>query len=153
MFTFEFMPILHICWSLPSGLSVISSFLYFENFSLNPMGVWDNECPKASVTLAVWSSGKSYLFLQNFEKVLLENLICSHGIFSPEKSDVFLHNLPGKCPYGIFFLLENRISSCEILRLLWKVYMCYCIVFGSSYYIQASWKIWKNHSWKKEQIF
>ena len=26
--------------------------------------------------LGVWSSGKSYLFLKNFEKALLENLIC-----------------------------------------------------------------------------
>ena len=35
--------------------------------------------------LGVRSPGKSYVFLQNFEKALLENLICSYGIFSTWK--------------------------------------------------------------------
>ena len=30
--------------------------------------------------LGVWFPGKSYQFLQNFEKALLEKLICSYGI-------------------------------------------------------------------------
>ena len=41
--------------------------------------------------LGVWSPGKSYLFLQNFEKAL-ENLICSYGLMvflSLGKSYVF----------------------------------------------------------------
>ena len=85
--------------------------------------------------------GKSYLFLQNFEKALLEILMCSslfclswkiymcsYTIFgSPIKFDVLIKEL---C-----LLLENQRCSC---------------------YIQASWKICvfqksllKSRSWKK----
>ena len=62
-----------------------------------------NEVILQNICSWVWSPGKSYLFLQNFEKALLENLICSYGIY--------------------FFLLENLMCSNEILdKISWKIW-------------------------------
>ena len=77
------------------------------------------------------SPGKSYLFLQNFEKALLENLICSYGnsfswkilcvltkfwTRSPGNFDLFLWNFEKA-------LLEILMCS-STFCLSWKIYMC-----------------------------
>ena len=87
--------------------------------------------------LWVWSPGKSYLFLQNLEKALLENLFCSYGISfswkiicvltkfwtrSHGKFDLFLR---------YFLLLENRMCSCRILRKLSCKFGCVLVHFAS----------------------
>ena len=95
---------------------------------------------------------KSYAFLQNFEKALLENLICSYGIsFSWKILCVltkFWTRSHGKFDLLLryFLLLENRMCSClqnfekallqilmcsYILPLLENLYMCSCNIFGS----------------------
>ena len=101
--------------------------------------------------LGVWSPGKLYVFLQNFEEGLLESLICSYGIsFSwkilcvltkfwtryswkfrsvpmiflpPGKSYVFLQNFEKA-------LLEIFMCS-STFCLSWKIYMCSDTIFGS----------------------
>ena len=89
--------------------------------------------------LGVWSPGKSYLFLQNFENALLEKLICSYGIsFSWKILCVltkFLTRSPGKFDLFLwyFFFLEIRMCSCRILNFLpfLENAMCSCTIFGS----------------------
>ena len=83
------------------------------------------------------SPGKSYLLLQNFENTLLENLICSYCIsFSWKVLCVltkFWTRSPGNFDLFLwyFFLLENRMCSCRILRKLsWK-FWCVLVRFAS----------------------
>ena len=97
-----------------------------------------------------WTPGNSYLFLQNFENDLLENLICSYGIYFSWKMlcvlTKFWTRSHGKFDLFLwyFLLLENRMCSCRILRKLleilmcsnkfclsWKTYMCSCNISGS----------------------
>ena len=87
--------------------------------------------------LGVWSPRKSYLSLQNFENTLPENLICSYGISFCWKILCVLTNFwtrfLGKFDLFLlyFFLLENRMCSCEILRKLsWK-FWCVLLHFAS----------------------
>ena len=87
--------------------------------------------------LGVWSLGKSYVFLQNFEKTLLENLICSYGISFSWKILCVLTKFWTRSPGNFdlflwyFLLLENRMCSCGILRKLsWK-FWCLLVHFAS----------------------
>ena len=100
----------------------------------------------------VWSLLENCIcFYKILRKALLENLICSYGISfswkilcvltkfwarSLGRFDLFL---------WYFYLLENRMCSCGILKkafleilmysstfcLSWKIYMCSCTIFGS----------------------
>ena len=87
--------------------------------------------------LGVWSPGKSYLFLQNIENALLENLICSYGISFSSKILRVLTKFWTRSPVKFhllfllyFVLLENWMCSCRILRkLCWKFWCV--LVFAS----------------------
>ena len=85
---------------------ILFYFLAKLQYVLIIESIWRNNLAKY-LFLGVWSPGKSYLFLQNFEKALLENLMCSNEILDkisrkfwsvlmiflpPGKSNVFLQN-------------------------------------------------------------
>ena len=107
----------------------------FRKFLLNRINTKasDEAIYKISVILGVWSPGKSYRFLKDFEKALLENLICS---------------------YCIIFLQGNRMCFCRILRKFsWKFWCAlvhfaspgkfWCVFLYHFWFSQlASWKIW-----------
>ena len=83
------------------------------------------------------SPGKSYMFLQNFENALLENLSCSSDISFPWKILCVITKFWTRSPWKFdlfllyFFLLENCMCSCGILRKLsWK-FWCVLVHFAS----------------------
>ena len=135
---FNHLPNNKLCWNEWSHFTKLIESIRWGNFT-------------KYLFLEVWSPGKSYVFLQNFDKALLENLICSYGIsfswkilciltkfwtrspgkfwyvlmifLSPGKSYVFLRNFEKA-------LLEILMCS-GIFCLSWKIYMCSCTIFGS----------------------
>ena len=114
------MTVLIFLFSWPQPGNVLTMFFSFESIRRGNFAKY--------LFLGVWSLGKSYLFLRSFEKVLLENLMCSYEIFSWKIVCVFAE-FWGSSP-GNFdvFLLKNYVFA-------WKIHMF-------SYFIQASWKIW-----------
>ena len=73
--------------------------------------------------LGVLSPGKSYVFLQNFEKALLETLICSYGISSSWKI---------VCVLAEFEKALMEVLMCSsTLCFSWKIVMCSYTIFGS----------------------
>ena len=80
-----------------------------------------------SVLMVFLSPGKSYVFLRNFEKAILEILMCSSTYCLSWKIYVFL--------YHFWFSWKKMVCFYKRVMSSPGKFMC-------SYYIQASWKIW-----------
>ena len=119
--------------------------------------------------LFLWSPGKSYLFLQNFENALLENLICFYGILSPGKSYVFLRNFE-KAVLEVLMCSNRFCLSHKFIQFLyhfwfsWKKWCVFikglCLLLENAYVfllqpsllenLMCSRNLFKKrHSWKK----